>query len=603
MKFVIVCLMFFAFSANAQLLEDFSDGNFTSNPITWTGDVTDFMVNGQLQLQLNATAAGTSYLSGNLVQNSLDSVEWRCYVAQNFAPSSNNYGRIYLVSDQQNLEGPLNGYYLQLGESLTGDAVELFQQNGTTATSVARCTNGAIAGNFQIGIRVTRSSNAEWKIYIDYNGGTSYVFEAAGTDATFNSSAYFGVVCTYTSGNIDNFFFDDFYTGPITVDSIPPFVTSTLVTSTSSVDVKFNEVLDATSAENELNYNADNSLGIPTTAVQDATDRSLIHLTFSGNTIVPGPVYTLTMNNLQDVNNNIVAANSTTQFLLPDTTRSSDIVINEVLFNPKTGGVDFVEVYNRSTKALDLENLQIANTDEITGEVDDAFDIIERQFIILPGEYAVITTDPAIVRSTYTSGSLNDFIDMVILPSYNDGEGGVVLLDKANIEIDRFIYNEDLQFPLLNETDGVSLERMDPDRATQDNGNWHSAAASVGFATPALKNSQYNVSASDGSEISISPDVFSPDNDGNDDVLNIHYKFDQPGYTATVKIFSANGRPVLNLVQSELLGTEEGTWSWNGIDDDNEKAAIGIYVLYIEAFRTNGDTKKIKKTCVLGAKL
>ncbi|MEP7264658.1 MAG: lamin tail domain-containing protein, partial [Bacteroidota bacterium] len=296
-------------------------------------------------------------------------------------------------------------------------------------------------------------------------------------------------------------------------------------------------------------------------------------------------------------------ANSTVQFALPDTAKSSDIVINEVLFNPYTGGVDFVELFNRSTKALDLVNLQINNADEVTGALDQTVDITSASRIMLPGEFVVLTKDPSIIRGTYNSAGLSSFITVTSLPSYNDDAGVVVLTNKAGEDIDRFIYSDKMQFALLNDDNGVSLERIDPERPSTEDNNWHSAAATVGFATPGLKNSQYNESASDGSEISIDPAVFSPDNDGKGDLLNIHYKFDRPGYTATVKIYSSTGRPVLDLVKSELLGTEEGSWSWDGINKDNEKAPVGIYVLYIEAFTAGGDTKKIKKTCVLGAKL
>ncbi len=594
-------LMLKIISANAQVLENFSDGNFTSNP-TWNGDVIQFTVNAQQQLQLNSSGTGLSYLSSTLVQNNLDSIEWRCYTRLNFSPSSSNYGRIYLVSDQTDLEAPLNGYYLQLGESLSSDAVELFRQSGSTITSVARCSDGLIASSFAIGIRVTRSTTAEWKIYIDYNGGTNYAFEASGTDAAFNSSSYFGVVCSYTSSNATNFYFDDFYSGFIEIDTTPPAISSAIVLSASTLDLKFTEQVQTSTAQNVLNYSVNQSIGNPLTAVQDASDKSLVHLSFSTN-FSPGPIYTLAVNNVIDLNNNTIATNSTVPFALPDTARGSDIVINEILFNPYTGGVDFVELYNRSAKALDLKELKIANTNDFTNTINVSNDITSLSHILLPGTYAVITEDPSYIRSTYISAPLSSFINIVDLPSYNDDAGGAVLTDKNGKEIDRFIYTDKLHFPLLNDKEGVSLERISPERPSDDNSNWHSASASSGFATPGLKNSQYSVSGSDGSEISVDPEIFSPDNDGMSDVLNIHYKFDKPGYTASVKIFSSTGRPVIDLISSELLGTEEGVWSWDGINKDNEKAPVGIYVLFIEAFTKDGDSKKIKKTCVLGAKL
>ncbi|HRP61526.1 MAG TPA: hypothetical protein PK833_14735, partial [Vicingus sp.] len=119
--------------------------------------------------------------------------------------------------------------------------------------------------------------------------------------------------------------------------------------------------------------------------------------------------------------------------------------------------------------------------------------------------------------------------------------------------------NEDLHFALLNDTKGVSLERIDYNRPSNDNTNWHSPAEDVGFATPGYENSQFQkVEITDG--ISISPETFSPDNDGVDDVLNISYQFAEAGYVANIVIYDAKGRLIKNLLLNELLGTK-GTFS------------------------------------------
>jgi len=148
----------------------------------------------------------------------------------------------------------------------------------------------------------------------------------------------------------------------------------------------------------------------------------------------------------------------------------------------------------------------------------------------------------------------------------------------------------------------VSLERIRAASATQDPGNWHSAAETAGFATPGYRNSQSVTGAEGGSEVTVQPEVFSPDNDGYDDLLSVLYSFSDPGYTANAVVYDARGRPVRNLVRNELLGTA-GSFTWDGVRDDHTKAPVGIYVIYFEVFNALGDVRKFKRTCVLATKL
>src|SRR6185295_2101412 len=136
-----------------QLQDDFSDGDFSNNPV-WSGSTSQFSVNSSKQLQLNNTVAGQSYLSTPFSTNSLDGFEWQVYVKQAFSSSASNYGRVYLTSDQSDLTKPLNGYYLQFGEANSNDAIELFRQSGSTSVSVCRGTNAAIANSFAVRVKV-----------------------------------------------------------------------------------------------------------------------------------------------------------------------------------------------------------------------------------------------------------------------------------------------------------------------------------------------------------------------------------------------------------------------------------------------------------------
>lgn len=1126
-------LLLTGLSASAQITDNFSDGDFTTNP-AWSGDNSVYIVNASGQLQLNATVADTSFLS--FPSPFIANAEWQFWVRLNFAPSNNNFARIYLVSDVANLVGPVNGYYVRLGENGSFDSVDLWEQSGTTSTKIIDGVNNHCAAtNNILRIRVTRDAAGNWNMYSDTTGGVNFQPEGSTFDATHTSCNYFGVCSQYTVSNITKFYYDDFYVGPVIVDTTPPALVSATATGANTLDVLFNENVDATTSQTASNYSVNNSIGSPTTAVRDASNHSLVHLTFATN-FVSAQSYVLTVTNVQDLNTNAITsatanfsyfplstpgyhdvvineimadpspqvglpntefvellnitannfdlsgwaftdgassgalgnyilpansyvilcanadtalfspfgavvglssfpslnnsgdnlkildaasnvidsvsydiswyqdankqnggwtlelinpgynfscapygnwkasvagiggtpgtqnsiynttpdntapfpvaayasdsvhvticfsepinpaaltnannysglgtiisavpdsmtyscvtltlttplANDVTQtvsfaaladcnsnfaspstanvvyhivqpfdvvineimadpdppvllpneeyfelhntttfplnldswsitvgtttrplppitlppdsfvvltstsaaalfsginvtgvtsfpaltntgatitlraksgvlvhsvsysdawyqnavkasggwslemidpnnpcagasnwkasnsnaggtpgrrnsvyasnpdvtaphlvhayvitsdsirlffsepldsvtmanvtrysidnsignplavkpiapdftkcdlklsttlqqnitytlsvntqvsdcagnamnssataiFALPQPIAANDVVINEVLFDPKDGGTDFVEIYNRSQKVIDLKTLLLCSQDTIANTLTELNVIAPEGYLLFPGEYLVLSESSAAVEMQYPNNIRPDrCLQMVNIPAMNVDGDIVVLADTGFRVIDKLVYSSSWHFPLLQDTKGVSLERIDFERPTQDATNWHSAAETAGFATPTQKNSEYNPGVVDDGAVSIGEQIFSPDGDGFNDVLNISYHFTEPGYTASILIYDSRGRLVRTLVQSEMLGTESGTFSWDGTMDDRTKARVGAYVVYFEAFQVNGNVKRYKRACVLAGKM
>ncbi|HMJ69302.1 MAG TPA: lamin tail domain-containing protein [Cyclobacteriaceae bacterium] len=201
----------------AQAAFDFNDNDLSS----WNGNTSHFIINTSHQLQLNNNVAASSFLATSFAPAQAD-LEWNVYVRQAFAGSGNNYGRIYLLSSQSNLTQPTEGYFLQLGEAGSNDAVELFRQSGSAMVSVCRAAAATIAAAFTIRIKVTRDNTGLWKLFIDYSGGNEFVDAASGTDLTYPSGVWMGMVCVYTAGNATRFYYDDIYAGPPKVPPPPP---------------------------------------------------------------------------------------------------------------------------------------------------------------------------------------------------------------------------------------------------------------------------------------------------------------------------------------------------------------------------------------------
>ena len=245
-------------TAQAQLSDNFSDGNFTSNP-QWQGDSLNFIVNTSGELQLNAPSSGASCLAVPLALSYSDTLEWRVKAHLDFAPSSANYCRIYLLADTNNPQSAVNGYFLQLGESLSNDAIELCRQAGTVITTICRGTDAQIASAFEIQIRVLRFPNGDWQIFTDENLTENYSMIASGSDSgnpiNPGNSGYFFFDCNYTSGNLQRFYFDDIYAGSFIPDRILPSCTSVEIPSDSTIMLSFSEKLQRASVTTLANYN------------------------------------------------------------------------------------------------------------------------------------------------------------------------------------------------------------------------------------------------------------------------------------------------------------------------------------------------------------
>lgn len=398
-----------------------------------------------------------------------------------------------------------------------------------------------------------------------------------------------------TPGQENSIFNPGISTTPLNVIRIyPPF-------GGNQLQIFFNKAVDLTTAESISSYRIE-GININSATVQ-GPQFDVVTLQLD-DFLQPATVYTLTINtSLTDCAGVPIPEELNIDFGLPETYQAGDLIINEILFNPYVGGVDFLELYNSSQKVIDLSNLFVANRD--TSLQINQVESISTNYLLLPGEYVVLTPDPENIKSNYIVENPKAMIAMS-LPSFPDDEGTVVLYLVQNSEtifIDEFAYQEDFHNPLLDNEDGVSLERILADQPTENPENWHSAAESVGFATPTYRNSQYSDPLSDGAElITIPYTTFSPNSDGYRDFLSIQYQTPESGFLANIKVFDTKGRLVRELSQNELLGTQ-GILQWDGTDASGVEARLGIYLLWVELFHPDGTVEYFKKNCVLAKQL
>ncbi|MBK8722488.1 MAG: lamin tail domain-containing protein [Saprospiraceae bacterium] len=286
----------------------------------------------------------------------------------------------------------------------------------------------------------------------------------------------------------------------------------------------------------------------------------------------------------------------------PEVPKVNELVINEILYDPNTGGVDFVEIYNNSQKVFDLKSIKIANIDDSQQDIKS----IDQSKLISPGDFIVLTSDNIDIKNRYTVKNPSNLVETK-LPSFNDGAGNVSLLVTNPFGfqiIDSINYSDEMHAPLLNITSGVSLERINPNGQTSNRNNWHSAASTAGYGTPTYQNSQYFdlIPTKSDSTFSLPIVTFSPDGDGYNDYLTISIKTDKPDYQATIFVFDANGRLVKKLLDKQFISSADNI-IWQGETDGDAAAPIGIYVLDCRLQHSDGTLKHDKLTCVLAKKL
>lgn len=286
----------------------------------------------------------------------------------------------------------------------------------------------------------------------------------------------------------------------------------------------------------------------------------------------------------------------------PDGTNSpgvGDVLINEVLSNPKPGGVDFLEIYNYSAKTIDLSGISIARV-TTNGTVGSPKVISDHPLFIYPNEYKVLTRRPNVVQQHYPGAVLATFIKMESLPDFNNGTGGVVIYGQQGM-IDSLFYVPTMQSPFMVSNQGVSLERQHFAVPTHAPGNFHSAAVITGGATPGYQNSHYAGEVAR-DYVFLTSKTFSPDSDGFEDRLAINYRLPKGAFMANVDIYTDQGRLVKRLVRNQSMATE-GTVFWDGLSDANARLPIGMYIAVVEIYNADGIRKVYRKGFVLAGRL
>lgn len=385
-------------------------------------------------------------------------------------------------------------------------------------------------------------------------------------------------------------------------DNMGPQLVSAYGLSSDSIQLIFNEKLDEQSIYN-ANYSLSDNLMVSEIVTVDI---KTVYLILSDETpLISGKKYEVVVANLTDCPGNIIndQFNSADLFLIEESA-VGDVLVNEILFNPRPNGVDFVELVNTSNKYISIKNWAIANGDlENDSLVLNTTRVISSEHKVMePQSYLALTSDNIMLKDQYPKAMETAFLEMSALPSFPNEEGLVAIINNKGVMHDYFAYSEDLHADIINDVDGVSLERISFEVSTQDDNNWMSAASSENFATPGYLNSQVrNVSPALEGEITIEPKVIIPDGSGQRDFTTINYTFTQTGNVANVRVFDVQGREIKRIASNDFLSTE-GFYTWDGSDNNGQRAKIGYYIVFFEVFNSSGEVNSFKEKVVIGSR-
>jgi hypothetical protein len=270
--------------------------------------------------------------------------------------------------------------------------------------------------------------------------------------------------------------------------------------------------------------------------------------------------------------------------------KSKNLKINEIKFLQFENEPEWIELFNTGERPLLLKDWMIADAKDTLK--------IEKEISIEAGGFMVIAADSGLTELYHIHSS-----QMIInhkLPSLNNAEDYIYLLEPTGGWVEQLHYTTD--WLKGEEWRTPSLERINPKLDSRDSENWGPSASENG-GTPGRENSLFSKINTGSAKFSVSPNPFSPDGDGWEDVAILSIQLPVQTAKISLDIFDIIGRKVRTIVQNRFSGAQNSI-VWDGRDDNGRIAPMGIYILLLQMIDAqNGLLEEVKDTVVLAKKL
>ena len=269
------------------------------------------------------------------------------------------------------------------------------------------------------------------------------------------------------------------------------------------------------------------------------------------------------------------------------------LTLSELLYQPRSGEAEYVELYNPTSAPIELSDYEIVRW--VGDSLGKRFAL--PQHTVGAKDYVVLTKDAASVAANYTVKYPGKVVACK-LPTYPNDGGSVILALAGGDTVARLDYVPAMHSRLLRNKVGVALERCSMERPCNEPSNWFSAASTSGYGTPGYANSQSTEWLAEETGFSFSSALLSPDGDDYQDELEISYRLDEGDLLATLTVYDGRGIMVRRLLNNELLGTH-GTVRWDGHGEGGRELPCGRYIIHIVLFNREGTQQTILRTVSL----
>jgi hypothetical protein len=310
-----------------------------------------------------------------------------------------------------------------------------------------------------------------------------------------------------------------------------------------------------------------------------------------GPQIYGGDMVQIEIQNLEDCFGNNL--DTIINIIAPIQALNGDLIINEILFDPTSSGTDYIELYNASDFPINLKNYSLANFDD---SISNQKIITEESFILLSQQYCLVSKDSIWVKNVFKTEITTNYLEISSLPTYANDHGEVYLLNSENVSIDHVIYDVNMHYPLLTDFENKALERISFFGSSLDRNNWNTASGNMNYGTPGYQNSQ-SIEMETSLDFEVFPELFTPNNDGKEDNLQIHIKSMGPGIYS-VYIFNLEGQLMNKILDGAYLSKEINLF-WNGKKENQQICNSGIYIIQLNFISEEGSKKAKRKTAYL----